>query len=55
MCGRRLTIIPMPENLPAFTAPEYLLPLSEEPATGSHSDKDEYSLQSATLFLRALV
>jgi hypothetical protein len=46
-----LTVIPMPEDLPTFIAPEYLLPLSEEPANGAHSDKDEYSLQSATIFL----
>jgi hypothetical protein len=39
------------ENLPAFIAPEYLLSLSEEPANGVHSDKDEYSLRSATIFL----
>ena len=51
MRARWLTVIPMPENLPAFIAPEYFLPLSEEPASGAHSNKDKYSLQSATIFL----
>jgi hypothetical protein len=38
-------------NFPVFIAPEYVLPLSEEPANGSDSDKDEYYLQSATTFI----
>jgi hypothetical protein len=38
-------------NFPVFIAPGYLFPLSEEPANGSHSDKDEYNPQSATMFM----
>lgn len=39
--------MPLPENFTAFMASEYLLPLSKEPTSISHSDQDEYDLPSS--------
>jgi len=45
----------MPENIPAFTASEYILPLSKEPASGALTDKDEYSLKNFKLVVPCIV